>query len=440
MVAMALPITGFFTMFSDPGLSTATVQRLEISEAQMSNLFWLNVAFGASIMCAAASVSPVVAFFYRDPRVAGITASLACCFGISGFGVQHQAVLRRRMSFGRLAIIEISASAGSALTGVALALWGFGYWSLVLMQLSWAAIYTGSSWVASGWRPGKPSRGTGSRAMMIFGRNVTTFNFLNYFVRNLDNILIGWRWGPTALGLYSRAYQMLLLPLQQIVSPIGGVASPALSRLQADPKRFRSYFLQALSLIIYITAPVIVTMIIFSDEIILIFLGPRWHEASKIFRVLAISVVSQPLLSTLGWLYTTLDRTRAMIHWGAITVVLVPLSFVIGLHWGPIGVAIGFAFTECLLVYPGVRYAVKGTPISMRDVWIATYRPLSIALALGAVLFLCRRAFMSFGLTWMISLATLGGAVTVIAIVAFWEKARQDLRGIASAAATLRAA
>src|SRR5437762_8001519 len=157
------------------------------------------------------------------------------------------------MRFAALAGAEIFSIVASVVTAILLAWRGAGYWSLVGGALSLNLAYLIGIWIQCRWRPGLPARKSGVRSMLVFGGNFTGFSVVNYFARNLDNMLIGWWWGAAALGLYAKAYQLLLLPLDQINSPITSVAVPALSRLTDDPERYRQAYLRIMDKIAIMT-------------------------------------------------------------------------------------------------------------------------------------------------------------------------------------------
>src|SRR5438132_8671702 len=89
LFAMVATIIGYLRVFKDAGLSTATVQREGITHAQVSNLFWINVAISGATTVILAASSPLVAWFYRDPRLVGITLTLSSTFLLNGVTVQH---------------------------------------------------------------------------------------------------------------------------------------------------------------------------------------------------------------------------------------------------------------------------------------------------------------------------------------------------------------
>lgn len=426
LVAMVTAITRFVMMFKDLGLSMATVQRDEVNHAQVSTLFWVNMALSTTLCFITVCIAPLIAWFYGESRLLWITLALAITFIFGGLAVQHEALLKRQMRFRALGILEVVATAISIAVGIGGALLGWGYWSLVAMYIALPVATAIGAWLACPWRPGRPVRGSGVRAMLAFGGYLTGFNVVNYFSRNLDNVLIGWRWGPTSLGLYSKAYGLLLLPIQQVTPPISAVTMPALSRLQNEPERYRNFYLRALSLLTFVTTPLAIFLLVCAEEVIAVFLGPDWREAAPIFRLLGISAVFQPMMNSSGWLYMSGGRSGAFFLWGLAASVIVVLSFIVGLPHGPTGVALCYSLAAVLLAVPCMHFAIRGTRITLLDVFKVILPVLvSGALAAGAALALkltvCRD--LPAWLTLAIC-ALVGGSVhTLVVFYAFNKKA-----------------
>jgi PST family polysaccharide transporter len=438
LLAMVGAVIGILTVFGDLGLSTAAIQRPEIDQRQMSTLFWLNVALGALLSGLVVLIAPSLAWFYGDDRLISITLVLGAGFFAAGLGVQHFALLTRQMRFGVLSAIGIVSSIISLLVGISLAWLQCGYWSLVWMQLAGGVVSSSAAWMACGWRPGMATRWTAIRSMVVFGGNLTLFSALNYLARNFDNVLIGWRWGAEPLGQYARAYNLMMLPLGQINSPISSVAIPALSRLQSDPARYRNYYTRCLNMVSYIMLPAIVGMFIFSEDIVRILLGPQWSQATSVFRILTVAAFLQPLSNTAGWLYISLGRTNEMAKWGLISVPCFVCAFFVGLPWGPIGVAIAYAAACWAIMYPCLAMAVRGTPISVKDLWVATCRPLCLAILAGLVMYACRLAFASYGMVWMFMAAITAVTIVVLSMRHASDSVRIELGYIIRAACLTR--
>ena len=352
LIGMVTVVTGFLTIFKDIGLSRATIQRNVLTHDEASSLFWINGAVGVGIALLTAAIAPVIARFYGEPRLTNITIALACGFLVSGFSVQHQALLRRRMRFGILAANDVFSVTLASVVGITMAFERMSYWAIVGNQLTFTISGAVLAWTVCRWRPSLPKRSTPVREMLAFGGNITGFTVLNYFSRNTDDLLIGRFWGSQQLGLYAKAYQLLLFPLNQINLPIGGVAVPTLSRLVDEPERYRAAFARTLDKIVLITMPLVVFLMVCSDWLIAVVLGSQWVGAAKIFMWLAIAGFVQPIGYTTGWLFTSQNRTGELLRWGVMSSILAVGSIAAGVHWGAEGVAKSYGLTSALITTP----------------------------------------------------------------------------------------
>jgi len=370
LIGMVVIITNFVGMFQYLGLSTATVKWAELSHPQVSTLFWINAGLSAAIMVVTVACGPLLAWFYKEPRLIGITAGYAVSILLTGLYIQHEAILMRQMRFAAVAIVEIGAITFGLGAAIVAAWYGAGYWALVVNMLAMTVAMLVGLWVACGWWPGLPVRGSGVRSMLSYGGDLTGFNFMTYFARNLDNALIGRFWGAYQLGVYSRAYQMLLTPMQQINSPLIAVAIPALSRLADSPDRYRAAYVKILEKIAMITMPGVAFMIATSDWLVLFLLGPQWRESGRIFMLLGVAAIIQPVSRTALWLFTTQGRSREIFKWGVLSAVIAVLSILGGLRWGAIGVAASYAVTDLCISTPLLFWYVgRRGPVRQSDIY-----------------------------------------------------------------------
>jgi O-antigen/teichoic acid export membrane protein len=371
LVNMVTAFTGFLGLLRDAGLSMAAVQRESITVAQKSTLFWINLALGLFLTSLVASSAPVLSRFYGEPRLFWVTVVLGTGFIFHAAGAQHRALLQRSMRFTALAIIDTGSAVASIAVGIIMALAGYGYWSLVAMMICPPVASLPGLWLATKWVPGMPQRGLGIRSMLAYGGAVTLNNIIFYIAYNADKVLVGRFWGAEALGLYGRAYQIINLPTENLNSTVGLVAFPALSRLQNDPVRFKSYFLQGYNLYLSLVVPITWACALFADNIILVVLGPKWHGTAPILRLLAPTIFAFAILNAFGWLMLACGRAGRNL---AIAVALTPIllfSYWVGLQYGPQGVAIGFSVTMILATLPIVLWAKSDTLIRMKDVFRA---------------------------------------------------------------------
>jgi PST family polysaccharide transporter len=393
LIGMVVVVTGFVSMFKDLGLSAATVQREGITSAQVSTLFWINVALSIGVGLVTAALAPAVSWFYGEPKLAAITMVYAVGFLFGGLTVQHEALLHRQMRFAAQAACEIVALIMTIAVTITLAWRGVGYWALVTGHLTTSFVYMVCVWTVCRWRPGRPVRSSGVRSLLRFGGNLTGFGVVNFFARNLDNMLIGRVWGSQQLGLYAKAYQLLTLPIDQINSPITTVAVPALSRLNDSPERYRRAYLRIIEKISVLTMPGIALLIATADWVVLVILGPQWTDAGRIFAALGVAALIQPIANTTGWLFISQGRTNDMFRYGLVASTVIVAAIVSGLPWGAAGVATLYALIWVVIVTPLLFYWVgrKG-PVRPRDFYVTVAPAFCAALGVLVALFLFRRA------------------------------------------------
>jgi O-antigen/teichoic acid export membrane protein len=393
LVGMVTAFTGVLNLFRDFGLSTATVQRLEVSDDQLSTLFWINLAVGALLMIVLALMAPAITAFYKEPRLFWMTIVLATTFLINAAGVQHSALLQRQMRFTALALIQILALAVSTALGIGVAIAGYGYWALVVMTLTLPLASSIGFWLTTSWVPGMPRRGVGIRPMMRFGGAITLNSLIVYFAYNMDKVLLGRFWGAEALGLYGRSYQIVSIPTENLNSAVGEVAFAALSRVQDDPNRLKNYFLKGYALVLALTVPITIVIALFPHDLVRVILGPKWSEAATILRLLAPTVLIFALINPLGWLLFATGMVGRSLRVALVLGPVVTAGYVLGLPHGPRGVAFGFSAVMILWVLPHIAWGVRGTVVSFWDVLRTIARPLTSGIVAGlitiGVRFLC---------------------------------------------------
>lgn len=191
MIAMVTAVTGLASTFSSLGLSTATIQKDNINHVQVTTLFWINTGLGLLFAVIVAGLSPFVSWFYQRPQLTTITIVLSLNFIFSGMSVQHHALLNRQMRFATIAKIQILSTLIGVTVSVAAAYFGFHFWALVFNVLATSLCHLIGVWYALEWRPDFTFKFTEIRSLLGYGVNVAGFNFINYFSRNLDNVLIG---------------------------------------------------------------------------------------------------------------------------------------------------------------------------------------------------------------------------------------------------------
>ncbi len=349
LLAMVAPLLTLVQIFNELGLSQATIQRAEISHGELSQLFWINLAASLALACLMALAAPLVAWFYGEPRLAMICVCLAGLLVLSGLGAQQIALMNRSMRFTALAGIDIACAALSVVVGIAAALAGLGYWSLVLMQAANSATILLMCWLLSDWRPGWPRHEASLGGLLRFGGHVTGANLINFLGSNLDLVLIGRLGGSVAVGLYDRAFRLVAAPILQISLPVARVAVSLLSRLHGQDARYRTAWLRMLQLLLVMTTPAVIWTAMAAPVVVPLLLGPGWGEASPIVSALALATGFAPLSIGAGWLFVSQGRTGEQLRFVSLRALLAICSLLAGLPWGALGVARAAAVTALLV-------------------------------------------------------------------------------------------
>ena len=389
VIAMVTPILGYLQTFSELGLVQVTIQRKEISDGEVSALFWVNAGLGAALGVILAALSPLIGWFYGQPDAGHVALVLSALLVTASLSAQHVALLNRELRFAAIATIDISAASLAAASGIIAAKLGAGFWSLVAMQVANALTWLVLSWSFSRWRPSRPRRQPGLWPLLRFGADVTGSNLVHTLSFSMDSVLIGVSAGQTALGFYDRAMRLVVMPITQLVTPFGRVAVPVLARLRDDPERFRAAYARLLQVALALTTPSVVFAIVLAHPLITTLLGDRWAPSAPILSWMAVGVLTGPVSASTGWLFVLLDRTREQFYYTSINSAIMVAAYVAGLPWGPIGVATAGAVAVVCLQGPLLwRAATRVGPVRLGDLMRSWTVSLAAAAASGAALVL----------------------------------------------------
>ena len=384
LVAMVTAVTVIAWGFADLGLTEATIQRKELTHNQVSTLFWINVAMGLFLTFVTAGIAPILAKFYGEPRLVGITLVASVSFLIAGLRGQHNALLKRQMLFKSLAIRDVTSSLLGVIVAVGLAFRGAGYWAILALPLTTNLSQMVMSWLMIRWKPGLPHFDPEIRTMVGFGGNVAVSYVIFNWVRNADNILIGRYWGAGPLGLYSRAFNLLTLAISQITAPTCSVAIPALSRIQDEAELFARYYLKIMNLIVWIIASLFGFLFVAATPVIVLVLGAKWGEAAPVFQILTISALGQVLLESTLWVLISQGQSARLLKLMLFLSPIMVGSFVIGLPFGIKGVALSLSITLLCTLPWILRFTFRNTNLTLTRLFEALVRP--VALSLSGVL------------------------------------------------------
>jgi len=363
LVAMVTTFSLLLQNVGFNGFTEAMLQREEIDHALASNLFWVNAGLSLSLAIGFVAAGPLLALLYGDARVANISAAVAVTIFLTGLSVQHLALLTRAMRFSDVAVNDIVARLVSVATSILLARAGWAYWALAAGTIALPLATVVGAWTMCRWLPGLPRAHGGTAPTVRFAVNTYGQFTMNYFTRNLDNLLVGLRFGAQPLGFYKKAYDLFALPVGQL-SSLTGVAVSTLSRVANDHERYGRYFLRALSTLAFVGMGLGATLTLAGSDLVLLLLGPRWAESGRIFSFFGLGIGITLIYGTHGWIHLSIGRPDRWFRWGMVEFAVTGLFFLAALPWGPSGVALAWVASVLVLTVPALHYA--GRPIGLR--------------------------------------------------------------------------
>lgn len=345
VAAMALVFSGFVLIFSDLALGQALVQRLSLTHADKATAFWTSVVAGAVFTAVGLAVAAPIARFFGEPRLDAMIMVLSLTFLVSAAGTTQSALLVREMNFRALELRELAATFVGASAAIAGALAGLGAWAIVTQQLAATMTTTLLVWFYSSWRPTATFSGASLRRFAGFSANMLGTQTLVQLRVATPNAVIGRVLGAPALGVYTLAYNVILLPFNRIATPISQVLFPAMSRIQEDRSRLADYWRRSIRLLAAFVMPALVGLIIVAPELVATVLGDDWDRAVPVIQLLAFVGLLQTLQFLNPIVLQTLDQTSLLFKWSIFSFAASVVALVAGLRWGIVGVAAAFAIS-----------------------------------------------------------------------------------------------
>jgi O-antigen/teichoic acid export membrane protein len=431
IMAMVAVVVGVAEVFRDFGLSAAAIQARELSRQQRNNLFWVNTAIGLTLTLIMIAAAPLIAAAFHQPDLVELTRVFGWLFFINGIATQYRADLNRNLKFSRLVFADILSPVIALAVAVVLAVGGAGYWALAVQQLLAALIMLVTVMIFAGWLPRRPRRGVPMRDFFRFGGRLVGSQLIGYAANNIDSLVIGLRFTPADLGHYSRAFQLLMVPLNQVRAPATQVALPVLSRVQDDTARFQTFLVRGQLALGYTVLPVLGFIVGAAVPVTAVFLGPQWGEVAPLLALIAIAGGFQ-MLSFVGyWAYLAKGLTGDLLTYSWISAGIKMVCILIASHWGVVGVAVGYA------VAPALSW-----PVSLW--WLARHAPINVApLYFGAGRVIAMTSILAFavwtstqivpGASWVQLVGGMATAAAAFAVTALVVPAlRRDVLGLIS--------
>jgi len=383
VVTMATTFSLLVASFGLKGITEAVIQFDEMDHNTASNLFWLNSGAGLVLAIAFAASGSLLAAFYRNPLVANVAAGLSVGIFVAAPSVVHMALLNRAMCFAASSTNDVISRLVNTAVAILLAVKGWGYWALVAGIVAQQASLTIGAWWLCRWIPGWPRRAGATGATVRFAAKVYIQSTFRYATRNLDNLLVGWKFNAVALGFYKKAYDLFALSASLLTGSLDNVALAALSRLNQDQARFRRYVANAVGIIAFVGMAVSADLTLVGRDVVRLALGPQWSESGRIFQLFGPGIGAMLIGSIVGWIHLSIGKPGRWLRWSVVELTITACLFLVALHWGPKGIAAAWSVSYYILLIPAFWYAGRPIGLGVSILMAAVWRPAAASLLAG---------------------------------------------------------
>lgn len=432
LLAIALVLVGVGEIFRDFGLTSAAVQAPSLSDGQRDNLFWINSGLGAALAVVVLLVSWPLAWLSDHPELLGIVQALSVVFIINGLATQYRAQLMRALRFTALAVADIVSAAAALAAAVAAALLGAGYWALVLQQLAAAVVLLVLLVWFGRWIPRRYSRRHEIGGLIRFGWHLVASNLITYGASQVDTVLVAAKFGAAPLGVYNRAYQLVMTPLNQVRSPITNVALPIFSRAQEDRDRFNGFVAAGQLALGYSLGVPLLLMCGMAEPVVAIMLGPQWEAAVPVLRCFAIAGALTTLSFVGYWVYVSRGLSKQLLQYSLVSTAIRVTCIVAGSFFGVVGIAAGFAIAPAIAWPLSIFWLSRLTELPVRALYEGASRILLVSVCGALVSWAVSAAVLPVAGHWLALGAGLLSAAGAIGLLCLLPQLRRDARTLLS--------
>lgn len=392
LVAAVAPVVGFAQQLQSLGFSSAIVHSRKIGAGQLSTLFWGSLFLSVALVILIIFASPLLARLMGDARLENIYAVGALSIVLTSLSAQPQALLARDLRFRAIAVRTIATTLFATAVTIMLAVAWQNYWALVANMLVTPLVMLVLCCSALRWRPGWPILGSGLRPLLTFSSKVWTFNQFTFVARNADSLVVASATSAHELGLYNRAYSILLFPISRAILPFGQFAVPSLSRERGDPPRYSELYWRLTMLTLLACQPLFLTALIFPEAVVQLLLGDQWEASAPVLAWFAAGGLFEVFAMTIPWALISQGRGHDLVRVGLVNSATAIASFLMGVRWGITGVAVCYVIGQALCALPHAIWVAGRTgPLDWRSMRVGLL-PSGLALcASGGALEVIRR-------------------------------------------------
>lgn len=382
VVSAALAVINISLVFSELGVNAAVIQGKDLTQQRESAAFWLSM-FTSALLFA-------VVFLFREgfsklfliTELMLVLPIMAWGFVIKGIAQVSEAKINRELGFRLLALLEGSSYIlAYAIVGPVLAYLDFGYWALVYSYLLQVAIVSLVCLIVAPPRIFCRPSLADIKSIFIFGNGITIGRLASYGAVNGDNLVVSRYLGVDALGIYGRAYQVLVMPAALIGQVLARVMFPVFSRLQENRRDIVDLYLRSLCSISLATLPLQFFLIVTTPVVVNILLGNGWEEVVAPLRIFFLGLFFRTAYKINESVLKALGKVRALAMCQLIYFALVIIFALIGLAGGIVGVAWGVTLAVLVYFLALTYYVSVSISVRLTDFCLALWPGLLLSAA-----------------------------------------------------------
>ena len=359
LIAMIMVIVMVAMVFTDVGLGSALIQRRRVLAVHYTSVFYFNVFIGGVLTLITFLSANWISEFYDNIQLVPITQVMSPLFIITAFSSVQINKLRKELNYTALAKADVSAAVLSGITGIALAFYGAGVWSLVAQALSRGIFHNIFLWIASKWVPSLLFSFKALRQLWGFGFRMFLSGLLEVIFTRLDIIIIGKLFTPAILGFFDQAKRLNEMIIQFSSGSIMAVLFPILSKVQNDLPRFQNIAIKILGIISFVVFFLLGVMYLISGELIVLLFTEKWLPSVEYFKILVLSGFGYPVSALLVNILSARGNSRAFLRLEIYKKILLGINLYVGFLWGIEGYLYGLVIVSVLGVSLNILFASR---------------------------------------------------------------------------------
>ncbi|MGB5981059.1 MAG: lipopolysaccharide biosynthesis protein [Nonlabens sp.] len=334
VIAIAMVFILFFNQLSDAGLGTAIIQKRELTDQHLSTYFIFTFIQGLVLLCIFNLCVPLIDRFYTEIELNVILHTLSVSIFFFSAATVPQALISKAKRFKELGYIAVVTNLFTGIVAIVLSLYlNEKVYALIIKVLLDAIISFIWILIISRFSPKLIFKKSALKEVFSYSAFQFLHNFIHYFSRNVDNLVIGKYLGAGPLGFYDKAYRLMIMPIQNLTHVITPVMHPVLSAFQDDKSSVVKVYENVVRLLAIIGFPLSVYLFFSAREIIQIVFGPDWIESIIPFKFLALSIGFQMLISSTKSIFQTANETRSLFYSTLISLIVLLILMVFGITY-----------------------------------------------------------------------------------------------------------